>query len=97
MLEAIREGVMILRMSNGRRRDARWLKTIVVVIQDWLVAWLTVDYAGAGAEERLAIRNDTWLVFGLPTTTHTHGGDQKGAGGCVQLDSWQYCTVVKFL
>lgn len=87
-----------MRMSNGRGWNARGLKTIVIVIKHWLVRWLTIDYAGAGAEERLAIRNTTWLVFGLPTATHAHGGDQKGG-------TWWLCAfgqlasilIIKFL
>ena len=63
-------------MSNGWRWNCRWLKTICIVIRDWLVSWLTIDYARAGAKEGLGICNDARLVFGLPTATHAHGRRQ---------------------
>lgn len=60
-------------IGNGWWWNGRWLRSIVIVIKDWLVSWLTIDYAGACAEERLTIRNNTGLAFCFPTATHAHG------------------------
>ena len=82
----------MIMMGNGRSWNARWLKAIVIVIKDWLVSWLTVDYTRACTKKRLAIRN-TRLVFGLPTTTDH--GEWQAAVALVAVSNSLYGSLPK--
>lgn len=87
-------------MSIWRCLNSRLLKIVIKALLERY--WLSIDYTGAGAEV-FAIRN-TRLVFGLPTTTHAHGGERHSQLRCQWLHKLRrrvklniYLIIIKFL